>query len=430
MTTLDESLEDAPLAAVGQAPLAVPPTRLPAFLASRIGGLPRAFWLLWTGSLVNRLGTMVEPFLGLYLTTARGLSLGQAGAVMAVLGAGSLAGQFLGGTLADRVGRRRTLLLSTLGTGVAMLALGYARGLVPLIAAAGLLGVLMDMYRPASQAMVADLVPGADRARAFGLNFWAVNLGWAVAMASAGALAHTGFTTLFWIDAATAAAFGTLVWRAVPETRPKRPADGTADGGPRGGFLDVLRDRVMVGFTLTVGLYVFVLMQVMTTMPMAMREHGLGAGTYGWVIALNGVVIITVQPLVNTWLARRDHALVLATGMAVVAVGIGFTALATRPWQYAAAVVVWSLGEIVGAAVLQAIVAGLAPEHLRGRYSGLYGLAWSGGFMLAPLGGTQLLGLGGSALMWPVCGALGLVAAGVQLALGPAIRRRTAVERS
>ncbi|MFC4906776.1 MDR family MFS transporter [Actinomadura gamaensis] len=418
MTTLDESLQEPGLAAS--------PNRLSAFLAPRLGGLPRAFWALWTGTLINRLGTMVEPFLGLYLTTARGLSLAQAGGVMTVLGAGSLGGQFLGGTLADRIGRRRTLLLSTLGTGGAMLALGYAQGMVALVAAAALLGLLMDMFRPASQAMVADMVPAADRARAFGLNFWAVNLGWAVAMVSAGTLARTGFHTLFWINAATAAAFGTLVWRAVPETRPARPAGADAD--PRGGFLDVLRDRVMVGYTLAAMAYVFVLMQSMTTMPLAMREHGLGPGTYGWVIAINGVVIITVQPLVNAWLTRRDHSLVLAAGMAVVAVGIGCTALASRPWEYAVAVVLWSFGEIMAASVLQAIVAGLAPDHLRGRYSGLYGLAWSGGFMLAPLGGTQLLGLGGSALMWPACGALGLAAAAAQIALGPAVRRRTAVQ--
>ncbi|MEV4257255.1 MFS transporter [Spirillospora sp. NPDC049652] len=418
MTTLDESLHEPTVP--------VPPSRLAAFLAPRLGGLPRAFWALWTGTLINRLGTMVEPFLGLYLTTARGLSLAQAGGVMTVLGAGSLGGQFLGGMLADRIGRRRTLLLSTFGTGAAMLALGYAQGIVALVAAAALLGLLLDMFRPASQAMVADMVPAADRARAFGLNFWAVNLGWAVAMVSAGTLARTGFHTLFWINAATAAGFGTLVWRAVPETRPARPADADGKPGPRGGFLDVLRDRVMVGYTFGVMAYVFVLMQTMSTMPLAMREHGLGAGTYGWVIAINGVVIITVQPLVNAWLTRRDHSLVLAVGMTVAGIGIGATALASAPWQYAVTVVFWTFGEILVASVLQAVVAGLSPDHLRGRYGGLYGLAWSGGLMLAPLGGTQLLSLGGSALMWPVCGALGVAAAGVQLALAPAIRRRTA----
>ncbi|WP_245627539.1 MDR family MFS transporter [Actinomadura oligospora] len=421
MTTLDESLREPPLSA--------PPNRLGSFFATRLGGLPRAFWALWTGTLINRLGTMVEPFLGLYLTTARGLSLAQAGAVMTVLGAGSLGGQFLGGLLADRIGRRRTLLLSTFGTGAAMLALGYAQGILALVAAAALLGLLIDMFRPASQAMVADIVPADDRARAFGLNFWAVNLGWAIAMVSAGTLARTGFHTLFWINAATATAFGILVWRAVPETRPSVPgtgADTGADAAPRGGMLDVLRDRVMIGYTFTAMAYVFVLLQSMSTMPLAMREQGLGAGTYGWVIALNGLVIITVQPLVSAWLTRRDHSLVLAAGMAIVAVGIGATALASEPWQYAVIVVFWSFGEIIAASVLQAIVAGLSPEHLRGRYSGLYGLSWSGGFMLAPLGGTQLLGLGGPALMWPACGALGLVAAVGQLALTPAIRRRTA----
>ncbi|TDD97141.1 MDR family MFS transporter [Actinomadura rubrisoli] len=411
------ALEDAP---VGPPP----PGRVAAFLRPRVGGFPRSFWVLWAGSLLNRLGTMVEPFMGLYLTTSRGLSLAQAGAVMAVLGAGSFAGQLVGGTLADRLGRRVTLTFATVGTGAAMLALGYAQGIVAIVAAALLLGVLLDMYRPASQAMVADLISPADRPRAFGLMFWAVNLGWAFAMVLGGTLAQQGFLWLFWIDALTCVAFGLLVWRAVPETRSRDVPDGTAPGG---GFGRVLRDRVMVAYVLITLLYTFVLMQGMTTMPLAMKEDGLGPQAYGLAIAANGVLIIVVQPLVNAWLARRDHSLVMVAGFVLVAVGYGLTALAASVLAYTATILVWTLGEIIAAAVLQAVVADLAPAHLRGRYNGLYGMAWSGGFLLAPLGGTQLLGAGGPAALWLTCLGLGLTAAAGQLLLAPAIRRRRAL---
>ncbi|CNG40854.1 Conserved membrane protein of uncharacterised function [Mycobacterium tuberculosis] len=409
MTTLEDTL-----AAPGRG-------RFAAFLRPRVGGFPRPFWVLWAGTLLNRLGTMVEPFLGLYLTTVRGLSLAQAGAVMAVLGAGSLGGQIAGGLLADRLGRRATLTLATVGTGAAMLALGYAQGIAAIVAAALLLGVLLDMYRPAAQAMVADIISPADRPRAFGLLFWAVNLGWAVAMVLGGTLAQRGFLWLFWIDALTCAGFGLLVWRAIPETRSR-----AVRSGERGGFGRALRDRVMVGYVLVTLVYTFVLMQGMTTMPLAMKEDGLGPQAFGLAIAANGVLIIIVQPLVNAWLARRDHSLVMVAGFVLVGLGYGLTSLASTVAAYTATILVWTLGEITAASVLQAVVADLAPADLRGRYGGLYGIAWSGGFLLAPLGGTQLLGAGGAPALWLTCAFLALVAAAAQLALAPAIRRRRA----
>ena len=147
----------------------VPPprrTRLPGFVHTRVGGLPRAFWALWAGSFVNRLGTMVEPFLAFYLTGARGFSLAETGAVLALFGLGSVLSQTLGGVLADRVGRRATLTGGMLATAAAMLALGYATATPVVIAVVFVLGVTIDMYRPAAQALVADLVGPADRARA------------------------------------------------------------------------------------------------------------------------------------------------------------------------------------------------------------------------------------------------------------------------
>lgn len=404
-----------------ETPVGPSPGRFAAFLRPRVGGFPRPFWVLWAGTLLNRLGTMVEPFLGLYLTSMRGLSLAQAGVTMAVLGAGSLAGQLAGGLLADRLGRRATLTLATVGTGAAMLALGYAQGLPAILAAALVLGLLLDMYRPAAQAMVADIISPAERPRAFGLLFWAINLGWAVAMVLGGTLAQQGFLWLFWIDALTCAAFGLLVWRAIPETRTR---DARAER--TGGFGRVLRDRVMVGYVLVTLIYTFVLMQGMTTMPLAMKQDGLGPRSYGLAIAANGALIIIVQPLVNAWLARRDHSLVLVAGFALVGVGYGLTSLASSLAAYTATILVWTLGEIIAASVLQAVVADLAPAGLRGRYGGLYGMAWSGGFLLAPLGGTQLLGAGGAPALWLTCGGLALAAAAAQLALGPAIRRRRA----
>jgi predicted MFS family arabinose efflux permease len=390
----------------------------PSFLQSKIGGLPRPFWALWGGTLVNRLGTMVLPFTGVYLTQARGLSLTAAGLVMGVFGAGSLLSQPLAGVLADRIGRRATLAGGMLATAVAMLALGYSASLPAIVASMFALGVVMDLYRPASNALVADLVPPAERPRAYGLLFWGINLGYSVGMTAGGWLAGLGFIWLFWIDALSGVVFAVLVWRAIPETRPERT------GGSPEGFGVVLRDRVMVAFTLVALGHALVYAQTMTMLPVAMTEvAGLTPGQFGLAMALNGVLIVIVQPLVSARLGRLDPPRTFALGMAVMSAGLALTAFVTSLLGLALTIVVWTAGEIVTAGIAGSIVATLAPAHLRGRYSGLFGFAWSAAAVLAPLLGGPLLEIGAGAL-WFAVGGVGVAAAIGMVALGPAIRRR------
>ena len=390
----------------------------PGFLRTRLGGLPRSFWMLWTGTLVNRLGMLVLPFLALYLTSDRGLSVAAAGTILALLGVGQVFSQLIGGVLTDRIGRRATLTGGLLATGAIMLALGYLDRLELIAGAALLLGLALDVFRPATQSIIADLVPGGDRARAFGLLLWAMNLGFSVAMVLGGVLARAGFTTLFWVDAMTCVLFGLMVWRAVPETR------GVA-GRTRlpGGFADVLRDRVMIGLMAISLVVAFVFLQNMATLPLAMRDDGLSAASYGLVMAVNGVVIVVVQPLIGHRLGRFDASRVLAFGILLTGVGFGSTAIVSTTAGYAACTVFWTLGEIVIQSVGVAIVAELAPPHLRGRYNGAYGTAAGLAAFVAPLGGTQLLVLG-APVLWSTCLALCVAAAVAQLVLGAAVRRR------
>jgi MFS family permease len=392
-----------------------------ALVRARMGGLPRSFWVLWTGTLVNRLGTMVLPFLALYLTSERGLPLTTAGTVLGLLGVGQVFSQLIGGVLTDRVGRRATLTGGMLVTGAAMLALGYVQRIALIAVFALLLGLALDAFRPAVQSIVADFVPAAERTRAFGLLLWAINLGFSVAMVLGGTLARAGFVPLFWVDAATCALFGLLVWRAIPETGGR----GAASDEP-GGFTDVLRDRAMAGFMVLTLVVAFVFLQNMCTLPLAMRADGRSPAAYGLVMAVNGIVIVIAQPLIGHRLGRWDPSRVVAVGIALAGIGFGATALASSTLSYAACAALWTLAEIVIQSVAATIVAELAPAHLRGRYNGGYGTAAGLGAFLAPLGGTQLLVLG-APVLWSTCLGLCLVATCGQLMLGPAIRRRMLV---
>ncbi|GIJ57782.1 MFS transporter [Virgisporangium aurantiacum] len=390
------------------------------FLSARFGGLPRSFWLLWTGTVVNRLGTVVQPFLAVYLHTGLGLSLAATGLQIAVFGAGQAASQVVGGWLTDRVGRLATMVTSLLASAAVMLLVGATTGPPALTVAVFLLGLAIDAYRPAATALVADVVAPPDRARAYGLLFWAVNLGFSGAMVLGGVFESVSAHWLFWTNSLCAALFAGILLLG----RVDRPAAPDRTARPAGGFGTLLRDRLMVTYCLITLVYGIVYAQAYSTLPIAMVDGGLGAAGYGVAVAMNGVVIVVLQPLVGPWAARRDHNTVFAVGVLLVGTGFGLCAVATNLATYIVTVLIWTLGEIAIVSVGQAIVMTLSPEHLRGRYSGVWGTAWGGAAaVVGPALGTWLLGIGADVL-WSTCAVACAVAAFLQWRIGAAIRRR------
>src|SRR5512143_4100941 len=189
-------------------------------LASLIEGLPPAYWLIWIGTLINRLGGFVIPFLTLYLTSQRAISVSQATLMVSFFGAGSFLAQLGGGELTDRLGRRPVMLMSFFITPIFMIALGLARELTLIAIATFIVGFFTDLYRPAVGAAIADLVPPEARTRAYGYNYWAINLGAAIAPLLAGLIAEHNYLILFVADALTTALCGLIVWLGIRETRP------------------------------------------------------------------------------------------------------------------------------------------------------------------------------------------------------------------
>ena len=394
------------------------PSRARAAFRSRVEGLPAPYWWLWLGTLINRAGTFIEPFAILYLTGPRHLSIATAGTVVTVWGAGSVLSQPLGGYLTDRIGRRTTLSLGMFAVALALGLLSQARGLPAIMAAALFLGVVGDIYRPASSAAVADLLDGEQRTRAFALQFWAINLGFSVAALSAGLLVQLGFGTLFAVDALTSLLFGLVVLRKVPETR---PASAVRHEHEEPAWRLMLRDRVLLALVALFLCYATLYGQVYVTLPLAVRDAGLGTGSYGLIMAVNGIVIVIVQPLVLNLIARAPSTVLLPGTMLLVGGGIALSGVCHSTWAFALTVVVWTLGEIGQTTALMALAASIAPEALRGRYMGAVGLAWGTSGMLAPFVGSRVYAASPAAL-WLGCLALAGVAAAGLFALAARLR--------
>lgn len=378
-----------------------------------LGGLPRTFWILWAGALVNRLGGFVMPLLALYLTGARGLSVEEVGLVISLFGAGALGAGPLGGFLSDHIGRRRTMILALILGAFAMLHLAFARAPAHIAAAAFLLGLFGELYRPAVSAAVADLVPPQDRVRAYGFLYWAVNLGFAVGSALGGALASRGWYLLFVGDAATTLAYAFIVWWKIPETRPEHPVHEK-----RPPPWAPLADGPFVIFCFLVMLVWLIFQQAFVTLPIDLRSQGLSPGAYGALIALNGVLIVLLQPVVSRLVAGLPRHRVLAASALLVGIGFGLTGLMHAVPGFALAITVWSLGEIVMAGIGPAVAADAAPPRLRGAYQGLFQAGGGAAALLAPILGSQVMGRFGAVALWSCCFAVGCIAAAGYLMLG------------
>ena len=389
------------------------------------GGLPRTYWILWCGIFVNRAGTFVMPFLALYLAQGRGLPVAVAGAVASVYGLGAAVASPLGGWLADHVGRRATMVGALALGGLGMIALGFARDLALIVPLTFVVAVCGESYRPAVQATIADVVPPHDRVRAFGVLYWVINLGFSVGLLLAGFIASRSFLWLFLGDGLTSLAFAFLIWRLVPETRPA-PAEHAAHEPARGflaSFVAPYRDRPFLAFVLLSVLVLLVFMQHIAALPLEMASRGVSRAWVGFILALNGIVIVLVQPFLAPWLARLDHSRVLAAGAVLVGLGFGLNAIASGPATFALSVVVWTVGEILVLPTGNAVVADIALTSMRGRYQGAYGLSFGLAAFGAPLIGTVVLQQWGSTALWLGCLGAGLAVAAGQLALAPRLHR-------
>lgn len=252
-----------------------------------VSGLPRAFWWLWTSTLVNRLGAFVATFMTLYLTLDRGYSASFAGLVVALHGLGGVVSSLVAGVMTDRLGRRPTLLAAQASTAFSVALLGFMEHPAAIAAVAMLVGMTSNASRPAVAAMMADIVRPEDRVRAFALNYWAINLGFAVSATAAGVIAEYSYLAGFLGEAALTLVCAVLVFVKLPESRPDRPArpegaSATADEEPTIGLGSVLRDgRFMsvVGLSFLISL---IFTQGSVGLPVAMGAAGFSPGTTGW----------------------------------------------------------------------------------------------------------------------------------------------------
>ncbi|MGW1429276.1 MDR family MFS transporter [Streptomyces sp. NPDC002431] len=381
-----------------------------------VSGLPSQFWWLWTSTLVNRLGAFVATFMALYLTLDRGYSASYAGLVAALHGLGGVVSSLGAGVMTDRLGRRPTMLIAQTSTALSVAVLGFMVHPVAIAGVAFVVGMASNASRPAVQAMMADIVRPEDRVRAFSLNYWAINLGFAVSSAGAGFVAEYSYLAGFLGEAVMTLACAVVVFLKVPETRPEKAAAvGPAGGG--GGVEEevrlstVLRDgRFMsvVGLSFVIAL---IFQQGYVGLPVAMGSDGFSSSDFGTAVAVNGVLIVVLQIPVTRFIEHRDPRRLLVVSSLLAGYGFGLTAFAGSVGAYALTICVWTVAEIVNSPIQSSLVVRLSPARGRGRYQGMYTMSWAVAALIAPLMSGVVIDRFGPKWLWGTCAVLGTVAA-------------------
>jgi MFS family permease len=381
-------------------------------LAQSLRALPRPVWILYFGTFLNKFGAFVIPFLALYLTR-QGFSIKQAGIALTAYGVGHVIATAAGGHLADTIGRRNTIVLSMFSAAISMLLLSQSRSFPFLLIFTALTGFCSELYRPASSALLADLVPAEHRVTAYSAYRLALNAGWAFGPATAGLLAEYSFFWLFVGDAFTSVLFGLVAFGLLPHgLRAERNESGWSLA-----LASIRRNPLFVqalAASLAIGPVVY---QMASTFGLHVTSH-FPPWVYGLLISGNGVLVVLFELPLTRLTSRRPPRRILALGYLLLGLGFAMNAFADTVPLLAMVVVTFTLGEMICMPVSAAYMANLAPMEMRGRYMGIYGLSWAVAIVCGPVIGMTLFSLN-PILLWTLCGLLGLLAATI-ISLRPA----------
>jgi len=374
-------------------------------------GISKEVWLLALVSLINRSGTMVVPFLTIYLKNKMGFSYLETGIIMSVFGVGSLAGTYSGGKLTDKIGFYPVLFWSLFLGGLSFILLGFLTSFLAWCIAITILGIVGEAFRPAIYTGLASYSEGSYQTRGTSLIRLAVNLGISVGPAIGGFIAyHIGFSGLFWADGLTCIAAAVFMRIFIPYKSNKqenRVSDSSQQLG-NSAYKDV-------NFLIFIGLLIFTslgFMQFFLLIPMYYKEHFMfNESQIGLILALNGMLIVLFEmPLVYRLENKIPKLLLIALGSGLLGISFLFLIPGFTGWWVAVfSLIILTLGEIFNMPFANSFAMNQASEGRRGQYMALYAMAYSLAHIIAPGMGSFFIENYGYSSLWTINGVLCLL---------------------
>jgi dipeptide/tripeptide permease len=373
--------------------------------------VPRQVRVLAAARAVNQLGAFSLAFLTVMMCRGLGASMATAGAVSALFGLATIPSRLLGGRLADRLGRRRTILAGLTGCAAAQLGIAAAPSAAVAAVCAVLLGLAFELYEPASQAMIADATEPGQRTHAYALLTTALAVGNMGAGLIADAVGHSGLRWLFVLDAASCLACALIVRLALPAAD-RRPASELQPPSPGEGqafriVVSPWRDLRLLAMTAAGAMFALVYMLILIGLPLSLSARGLNPASAGLVMATATLTLVITRPLLRIpMVARLSGPVACGTGFAFMAAGLAGYATAHSLAALLVPTAIWSVGNLLLSGRAFAVVTALAPAGAAASYLAVYGLSWGIATVAAPVIATEVIGSLGPAALWSGCAVL------------------------
>ncbi|MEN1679067.1 MAG: MFS transporter [Planctomycetota bacterium] len=361
-------------------------------------GLPARVWMLTGVLFVSRCGTMFMPFLAIFLRSELDYTPSEAGRMLACYGVGSVAGTYLGGWLAGRLGALRVMIGSLALGAPGFLVLPWVRSPEAIAATLLCLSVVREAIRPAIATATSDLCPAELHSKAFALNRLAFNLGVSVGAGLSAVLVGFGYAWLFgfnavvgWVAAGlTLAVFG---WQAPPPHPESVHADAEPGRSP-------WRDHLFLVFLALQWVAGLVFFQLIGALPMYWeKECGISKEGIGLLFVINTLLIVALEMPLTERLRSLAPLPLVGVGMGLLSLGFGLSALEgvsfgtlqlTGLPLAATLVLLWTAGEMLAAPFGMAFVASRGAGPTRSAYMGMNSASLSAANVAAPLLGTAL----------------------------------------
>lgn len=351
-------------------------------------GLSPKTWLLSFIMLINRSGTMVLPFMTLYLTSkTMNRTLAEAGTVMGLFGLGAIVGAYFGGKFSDRIGFFKVQMIALLFGGILFMVLGQLKNYPLICLFTFLLSLVNEAFRPANSSAVAFYSKPENRTRSYSLNRLAVNFGWAAGASIGGFIAAYNYELLFWVDGATNLLAAGLLFLFL---RPEKAAAGAKEEEPEEevpAAQSAYRDKTYLVFILLTTLFGFCFFQMFSTIPKYFRDDlQLSENFIGFTMAVNGLIIVGVE-MVLVYILEQRKRMVFFISLGTFLCGLAFFSLllpGNAKFVTLGMILMITFGEIISMPFMNTFWISRSNEKNRGQYAALYTIAWGIGQTLGP----------------------------------------------
>lgn len=386
-------------------------------------GLSREVWWLSLITLINRAGTMVIPFLSLYLTKSLNFSLSDVGWIMSAFGLGSLVGSWLGGKLTDKIGYYKVMVLSLVVSGLLFIWVQTLATFVELTIGVFLLMAVADAFRPAMFVAVSAYSKPENKTRSITLIRLAINLGFSAGPALGGLIiVSLSYAGLFWIDGITCILAGLILLKVL---HPKKSTtlDNVQHKNPKSAY----KDWHYVVFLLSMVLFGIAFLQYFSTIPLYYKEaHFLTEDKIGLLMAMNGILICVFEMPLVKWLedtGRSMTGLILFGGILTM---LSFAVLNLTGWVgiLIIGMFLMTVGEMISFPFSNAFAMQRAKRGNQGEYMALYSITFAISHVIGHNSGMQLVDNFGFEITWHIITGVMAVSVLILVALRFHIKRQ------